>query len=163
MTRFGYTLMTEQSGPRELIGYAVAAEQAGFDFEVCSDHYSPWLMSQGHSPYAWSVLGAVAQVTARVELATLVTCPIIRYHPAVVAQKAATIGLLSDGRFTLGLGSGERLNEHVVGQGWPAADTRQEMLAEAIDIIRLLWEGGYQSYKGEYFTVEDARVFDLPE
>ena len=104
MTQFGYTLMSEQSAPRDLVKYSVAAEQAGFDFEVCSDHYSPWLMSEGHSPYAWSVLGAVAQATSRVELATYVTCPIIRYHPAVVAQKAATLQLLSEGRFILGLG-----------------------------------------------------------
>ena len=104
-TRFGYTLMTEQSGPRDLVRYAVAAERAGFDFEVCSDHYSPWLTEQGHSPYAWSVLGAVAHATERVGLMTYVTCPTMRYHPAVVAQKAATMGLLSEGRFTLGLGS----------------------------------------------------------
>ena len=104
--RFGYTLMTEQSGPRELVGYAVDAERVGFDFEVSSDHYSPWLTSQGHAPYAWTVLGAVAQATQQIELATYVTCPIQRYHPAVVAQKAATLQLLSGGRFILGLGSG---------------------------------------------------------
>ena len=115
--RFGYTLMTEQSGPRELVGYAADAERAGFDFEVSSDHYSPWLTEQGHAPYAWSVLGAVSQVTERVELMTYITCPTIRYHPAVVAQKAATMGVLSNGRFTLGLGSGENLNEHTVGHG----------------------------------------------
>jgi len=117
VTNFGYTLMTEQSGPRELVRYASAAEQAGFDFEVMSDHYSPWLTEQGHAPYAWSVLGAVAQATSRVGLMTYVTCPSMRYHPAVVAQKAATVQLLSEGRFTLGLGSGENLNEHVVGAG----------------------------------------------
>jgi G6PDH family F420-dependent oxidoreductase len=117
--RFGYTLMTEQSGPRELVRYAVDAERVGFDFEVSSDHYSPWLTSQGHAPYAWTVLGAVAQATTRVELATYVTCPIQRYHPAVVAQKAATLQVLSGGRFILGLGSGENLNEHVTGEGWP--------------------------------------------
>ena len=116
MTRFGYTLMTEQSGPKELVRYAVSAEHAGFDFEVSSDHYFPWLSSQGHAPYAWSVLGAVAHATERVELMTYVTCPTMRYHPAVVAQKAATLQILADGRFTLGLGSGENLNEHVVGQ-----------------------------------------------
>lgn len=107
MTRFGYTLMTEQSGPQALVSHAGDAERAGFDFLVCSDHYFPWLESMGHSPYAWSVLGAVSQVTERVELLTYVTCPTMRYHPAVVAQKAATLGLLSEGRFTLGLGSGE--------------------------------------------------------
>ncbi|MBS41858.1 MAG: LLM class F420-dependent oxidoreductase [Nocardioides sp.] len=163
MTNFGYTLMTEQSGPKDLVRYARAAEDAGFDFEVSSDHYSPWLASQGHAPYAWTVLGAVAQVTERVELMTYVTCPILRYHPAVVAQKAATLQLLSDGRFTLGLGSGENLNEHVVGQGWPAVGQRQEMLREAVEIIRALHEGGVVDYRGDYFDVESAHVWDLPE
>lgn len=163
MTSFGYTLMTEEHGPKELVDNALRAERSGFDFLVMSDHYHPWVPEQHHSPYAWSVLGAVAAVTDRIEMATLVTCPIIRYHPAVVAQKAATIAVLSDGRFTLGLGAGERLNEHVVGMGWPAADERQAMLDEAVEIMRLLWQGGYQSYRGEYFDVEDARVFDLPD
>src|SRR3978361_674019 len=106
MTNFGYTLMTEQSGPRELVRYAAAAETAGFDFEVSSDHYFPWLDSMGHAPYAWTVLGAVAQVTERVELLTYVTCPTMRYHPAVVAQKAATHALLGEGRCTPGSGAG---------------------------------------------------------
>lgn len=163
MTSFGYTLMTEQSGPRELVRYAVAAERAGFDFEVSSDHYSPWLTSQGHAPYAWSVLGAVAQATERVGLMTYITCPTMRYHPAVVAQKAATMGLLSEGRFTLGLGSGENLNEHVVGDGWPAVGTRQEMLVEALRIIRELHTGELVDFRGEHFDVESARVWDLPE
>jgi G6PDH family F420-dependent oxidoreductase len=163
MTRFGYTLMTEQSGPRELVRYAAAAERVGFDFEVSSDHYSPWLTEQGHSPYAWSVLGAVAQVTERVELMTYVTCPTMRYHPAVVAQKAATMGLLSEGRFTLGLGSGENLNEHTVGRGWPAVETRQEMLEEAVDIIRALFEGDLVTFRGEHFAVDAARLWDLPD
>ncbi|MCU1546403.1 MAG: class F420-dependent oxidoreductase, partial [Homoserinimonas sp.] len=138
MTGFGYTLMTEQSGPRELVRYAVAAERAGFDFEVSSDHYSPWLAAQGHAPYAWTVLGAVAQATERVELATYVTCPTMRYHPVVVAQKAATLQILAEGRFILGLGAGENLNEHVIGQGWPAIDMRHELLEEAVEIIREL-------------------------
>ncbi|MCW2835006.1 MAG: F420-dependent oxidoreductase, family [Nocardioides sp.] len=163
MTRFGYTLMTEQSGPKDLVTWAVGAEEAGFDFEVSSDHYFPWLKAQGHAPYAWSVLGAVAQATQSVELMTYVTCPTIRYHPAVVAQKAATMQLLADGRFTLGLGSGENLNEHVVGQGWPAIDTRQEMLEEAIHIIRRLHEGGLVDHRGEFFDVASARIWDLPE
>src|SRR3982074_3589277 len=114
--------MTEQAGPKALARCAAAAERAGFDFEVSSDHYFPWLDAQGHAPYAWSVLGAVSQVTERVELMTYVTCPTTRYHPVVVAQKAATIQSLSEGRFTLGLGAGENLNEHVVGRGWPAAN-----------------------------------------
>ncbi|WP_440711481.1 LLM class F420-dependent oxidoreductase [Herbiconiux sp. YIM B11900] len=163
MTRFGYTLMTEQSGPRELVRYAVAAEQAGFDFEVSSDHYSPWLTEQGHAPYAWTVLGAVAQATSRVELATYVTCPSIRYHPAVVAQKAATMQLLSEGRFILGLGSGENLNEHVVGEGWPAVDARQDMFEEALQIIRELHTGELVTYDGAYFRVDSARIWDLPD
>src|ERR1700709_2121118 len=132
MTRFGYTLMTEQSGPKDLVDYAVAAENVGFDFEVSSDPYSPWLSSQGHAPYAWSVLGAVAQATSRVEIATYVTCPTQRYHPAGIAQKAATMQLLSDGRFILGLGAGENLNEHVTGDGWAPVDQRQDMLEEAV-------------------------------
>ncbi|MET4224572.1 TIGR03557 family F420-dependent LLM class oxidoreductase [Oerskovia enterophila] len=163
MTRFGYTLMTEQSGPKALVDYAVAAERIGFDFEVSSDHYFPWLDSQAHSPYAWAVLGAVAQATERVDLMTYVTCPTIRYHPAVVAQKAATLGILSDGRFTLGLGAGENLNEHVVGRGWPAVDERHGLLVEAVDIIRELFTGELLSYRGEYFQVDSARLWDLPD
>ena len=160
--RFGYTLMGEQSGPRELVRYAEHAERAGFDFEVASDHYSPWLDSQGHSPYVWSVLGAVSQVTERVELMTYVTCPTRRYHPAVVAQKAATLGLLSEGRFTLGLGAGENLNEHVVGP-WPGVNVRHDMLVEAIAIIDALFDGGYVNVAGEHFQVDSAKLWDLPD
>jgi G6PDH family F420-dependent oxidoreductase len=163
MTNWGYTLMTEQSGPRELVRYAVAAEEKGFDFEVSSDHFSPWLTSQGHAPYAWTVLGAVAQATQRVELMTYVTCPTIRYHPAIVAQKSATLSLLSEGRFTLGLGSGENLNHHVVGAGWPAVDARQDALVEAIEIIRALHTGELVTYDGEYFRVDSARIWDAPD
>ncbi|MEN5076015.1 TIGR03557 family F420-dependent LLM class oxidoreductase [Isoptericola cucumis] len=163
MTRFGYTLMTEQSGPRELVRYAAAAERTGFDFEVCSDHYFPWLRAQGHAPYAWSVLGAVAQATERVGLMTYVTCPTVRYHPAVVAQKAATTGLLSDGRFVLGLGAGENLNEHVAGERWPAVDERHELLAEAVEIIGALLAGDLISYRGDHFQVDSARLWDLPD
>lgn len=163
MTNFGYTLMTEQSGPRDLVRYAIAAERVGFDFEVSSDHFSPWLTSQGHAPYAWTVLGAVAHATERVELMTYVTCPSIRYHPAVVAQKAATLQELAEGRFTLGLGSGENLNEHVVGEGWPAVDARQDMLVEAIEIIRELHTGDLVTYDGQYFRVDSARIWDMPE
>ena len=163
MTRFGYTLMTEQSGPKELVEYAVAAEQVGFDFEVSSDHYSPWLVSQGHAPYAWTVLGAVAQVTSRVELVTYVTCPIQRYHPAVVAQKAATLQLLADGRFILGLGSGENLNEHITGEGWPPVNQRQDMLVEAATLIRELLTGELTTWEGDYFRIDSARIWDCPD
>lgn len=163
MTRFGYTLMTEQSGPKELVRWAVGAEQAGFDFAVSSDHFSPWLAAQGHSPYAWSVLGAVAHATQRIDLMTYVTCPTMRYHPAVVAQKAATMQILADGRFTLGLGSGESLNEHVVGRGWPSVQTRQDMLGEAIRIIRELQSGDLTDFRGEHFRVDSARLWDVPD
>ena len=117
--KIGYTMMCEQRGPKDLVNDVVLAEQAGFDFSVISDHFSPWLEEQGHAPYAWSVLGAAAAKTERIGLMTYVTCPTFRYHPAIVAQKAATVALLSDGRFRLGLGAGENLNEHVVGGGWP--------------------------------------------
>ena len=163
MVRFGYTLMTEQAGPKELVRFAARAEEVGFDFEVSSDHYFPWLSAQGHAPYAWSVLGAVAHVTERVELMTYVTAPIRRYHPAVVAQKAATLAVMSDGRFTLGLGSGENLNEHVVGQGWPTVKVRQAMLAEAMEVIRELHTGELVDHHGEYFDVSSARIWDLPD
>ena len=163
MTNFGYTLMTEQSGPRELVGYAQKAEEAGFDFLQCSDHYSPWLTEQGHAPYAWAVLAAAAQATERVGLMTYVTCPTMRYPPAIVAQKAATLGLLSDGRFTLGLGSGENLNEHTIGEGWPGLETRQDMLTEAIEVIRALFAGDLVTFRGEHFDVDSARLWDLPE
>lgn len=155
--------MTEQSGPKDLVRYAVAAEEAGFDFEVSSDHYSPWLVSQGHAPYAWSVLGAVAQATERVELATYVTAPTMRYHPAVVAQKAATMQLLADGRFILGLGSGENLNEHTVGQRWPSVDERHDMFVEAVEIIRALHSGELVTFDGKHFRVDSSRIWDLPE
>lgn len=155
--------MTEQAGPKELVRYAVSAEQVGFDFEVCSDHFSPWLTSQGHAPNAWAVLGAVAAMTERVGLYSFVTCPTMRYHPAVVAQQAATVQILADGRFTLGLGSGENLNEHVVGAGWPAAPRRLDMLAEAIKIIRELLGGELVDFHGDYFSVDSARIWDLPD
>jgi G6PDH family F420-dependent oxidoreductase len=163
MALIGYTMMCEQAGPKELVRDVALAEQAGFDFAVISDHYFPWLDSQGHSPYAWSVLGAAAQATDVIPLMTYVTCPIRRYHPAVVAQKAATMQLLSDGRFTLGLGAGENLNEHIVGGRWPLVSLRHEMLEEAVEIIRALWAGGIVTYRGKHFDVESAKVWDLPD
>ena len=163
MTNFGYTLMTEQSGPKDLVRQAISTEERGFDFEVCSDHFTPWLVSQGHAPNAWTVLGAVAHATERVDLYTYVTCPTMRYHPAVVAQQAATVQILSDGRFTLGLGSGENLNEHIVGKGWPSVERRQDMLREAIKIIRELFGGQLVNFSGEYFQVDSARLWDVPD
>jgi G6PDH family F420-dependent oxidoreductase len=162
--QLGYTLMTEQSGPKDLVSYAVGAEEAGFDFAVSSDHYFPWLDEMGHAPNAWVTLGAVAQATSRLPLMTYVTCPILRYRPAVVAQQAATLQLLSDGRFTLGLGAGENLNEHVIGEGWPPVAVRHEMFAEAVEIIKMLLAGdGYTTFHGEYYAVDGGKIWDLPE
>ncbi|MFJ9556112.1 TIGR03557 family F420-dependent LLM class oxidoreductase [Nocardiopsis sp. NPDC101807] len=161
--KVGFKLFAEGFGPREIVEQAVRAERAGFDFVEVSDHFHPWLYSHGHSGFVWSMLAAIAERTETIGLATGVTCPILRVHPAIVAQAAATTALLSEGRFSLGLGSGERLNEHVVGRGWPNANTRHRMLREAIDIIRLLWSGGYHSYEGKHLVLEDARVFDLPD
>ena len=160
--QLGFKLSAEGFGPADLIHQAMRAEQVGFDFVEMSDHFHPWLDEQGHSPFAWTVLGAIAARTRTIGLGTGVTCPTIRYHPAIIAQAAATLGVVSDGRFFLGIGAGERLNEHVVGRGFPAVERRHAMLREALEIIRLLWTGGYHSYDGRYLTLEDARVFDLP-
>jgi G6PDH family F420-dependent oxidoreductase len=163
MPSYGYSLMCELHGPNELLAQAARAEEAGFDFVTISDHFHPWLRSHHHSPYAWSVLGALAAQTTRVELVSLVTCPTIRYHPAIVAQKAATVAVMSGKRFRLGVGAGENLNEHVVGRGWPPVRVRHEMLEEAVAIMRALWEGRYYFYEGKYYRVHDARIFTLPE
>jgi G6PDH family F420-dependent oxidoreductase len=161
--RLGFKLIAEAFSPTEIVDQAVRAEAAGFDFVEVSDHFHPWVPEHEHSGFAFSMLAAIAARTSRIELATGVTCPFIRYHPAIVAQAAATTALLADGRFTLGVGAGERLNEHVVGRGWPSVAQRHEMLREALEIIRLLWSGGYQSYDGKHLRLEDARVFDLPD
>jgi G6PDH family F420-dependent oxidoreductase len=163
MTAIGYTIMGEQAGPKQLVADAVGAERAGFDFLAASDHAFPWLAEQGHSPYVWSVLGAVAHATERIGLMTYVTCPTMRYHPAVIAQKAATLQLLSDGRFSLGLGAGEQLNEHIVGTPWPAPDVRHTMLTEAVEIIRPLLAGETVNFRGEYLDATNARLWDLPD
>ncbi|MEU8248816.1 TIGR03557 family F420-dependent LLM class oxidoreductase [Nonomuraea sp. NPDC048916] len=163
MVQIGYTLMCEQTPARQLVDDAVTAERIGFDYAVISDHYFPWVEEQGHSPYAWSVLGATAHATGDLPLMTYVTCPTMRYHPAVVAQKAATMGVLTNGRFTLGLGAGENLNEHVIGEGWPPADTRHRMFREAIEIIRELFGGDYVTYQGEFYDIDSAKLYDLPD
>lgn len=162
MASIGYTLMTEQSGPTELIDHARQAERAGFDFAVSSDHFFPWLEEMGHAPNAWVTLGAVAQATEGIALMTYVTCPTFRYHPTVVAQQAATLQIISGGRFTLGLGAGENLNEHVVGP-WPGANVRQDMLVEAVHIIRELFDGGSVSRHSQYYDVDSAKLWDLPD
>ncbi|GII78281.1 LLM class F420-dependent oxidoreductase [Sphaerisporangium rufum] len=163
MAQIGYTLMSEQTPARQLVQDAAGAERAGFDYLTISDHYFPWLEDMGHSPYAWSVLGGVAQATDAIPMMTYVTCPIMRYHPAVVAQKAATVGALSQDRFTLGLGAGENLNEHIIGQGWPPVNIRHEMFGEAIEIIQALLRGDYVNYRGDHYTVDSAKLYDLPD
>ena len=159
----GYAFSSEEHTPAELVANARAAEDAGFTFGLISDHYHPWIDEQGHSAFVWSVVGAIAQATERFRLGTGVTCPLIRIHPAIVAQAAATCACLMPGRFFLGVGTGENLNEHVLGDRWPAPDERLEMLEEAIQVLRLLWQGGYQTHRGKHYTVDHARVFDLPD
>ncbi len=163
MVSFGYKLMTEEHGPAALIANAVKAEEAGFDFVSISDHFHPWLESQGHAPFAWSVLGAIAHATSRIGISTGLTCPILRYHPAIIAQAAATIAVLSEGRFTLAVGAGERLNEHVTGVRWPSIPERHAMLGEAIEIFHTLWQGGAHSWRGEHFVLDHAQLYDLPD
>jgi G6PDH family F420-dependent oxidoreductase len=163
MVKFGYKLMSEEHGPLDLVENAKRAEAAGFDFVSISDHFHPWLEAQGHSPFAWSVLGAIAHATSRIGITTGLTCPIIRYHPAIIGQAAATIGIMSRNRFTLALGAGERLNEHVTGQLWPSVPERHEMLAEAIAIMRTLWTGGVHTVRGPHFTVDHAQLYDVPD
>jgi coenzyme F420-dependent glucose-6-phosphate dehydrogenase len=159
----GYTLSSEEHGPQMLVRNARAAEEAGFEFLTISDHFHPWTDAQGQSPFVWSVLGGIAQATERVRVGTGVTCPTIRIHPAIVAQAAATSQVMLGGRFFLGLGTGEELNEHVTGARWPGPLERLELLEEAIEILRTLWEGGYQSHYGKHYTVEQARIYTLPD
>ena len=164
MTTYGFKLMSELHGPAALVEQAVAAEEAGLAFVAISDHIHPWLPEHEHSPFAWSVLGGVAQATERIELATGLTCPIGRYHPAVVAQAAGTVGCMTPGRrFTLAVGAGERLNEHVTGGHFPSVDVRHEMLTEACTIIRALWSGEWTTWRGRHFSVDDTRIHDLPD
>jgi coenzyme F420-dependent glucose-6-phosphate dehydrogenase len=163
MTEIGYHLSSEEHGPTDLVHYARRAEESGFTFALISDHYHPWTDRQGQSPFVWSVIGGIAQATQRLRLGTAVTCPIMRIHPAIVAQAAATAAVMLPNRFFLGVGTGEHLNEHILGEHWPPPDVRLDMLEEAVRIIRLLWEGGTRSHHGCHFTVEDARVYTLPE
>jgi G6PDH family F420-dependent oxidoreductase len=163
MVALGYTLSSEEFEPNELVRYARLAEDAGFAFESISDHYHPWTDSQGHSPFVWATLGGVAGATNRVWVQTGVTCPTVRIHPAIIAQAAATVASMMPGRFVLGVGTGENLNEHILGDRWPETAVRQEMLEEAVEVIRQLWEGGLQSYQGMHYTVENARIYTLPE
>jgi len=161
--RIGYHLSCEEHGPDRLVEWGRRAEEAGFDFLTVSDHYHPWTRRQGQSPFVWSVLGALAQATERIEIGTAVTCPMIRVHPAVIAQAAATTACMMPGRFFLGVGTGEALNEHILGDRWPSSGVRREMLEEAVEVIRLLWNGGNQSHFGKHYTVEQATIFTLPD
>ena len=163
MTEFGYALSSEEHPPRDLVGNARRAEEAGFTFALISDHFHPWIDEQGQSPFVWTVIGGIAETTERLRLGTGVTCPTIRTHPAVIAHAAATCAVMMDGRFFLGVGTGENLNEHVVGEGWPAPDERLDMLEESIELMRMLWEGGYQTFRGDHYDVEQARIYTLPE
>jgi G6PDH family F420-dependent oxidoreductase len=160
--KVGFALSSEDHGPRELVEQARRAEAAGFHALWISDHYHPWVDEQGHSPFVWSVIGAIAEAT-ELPVTTGVTCPMVRIHPAVIAQAAATSSVLLGGRFALGVGSGEALNEHILGDVWPEADERLEMLEEAIEVMRLLWQGGVQSHRGRHYRVSHARVYDLPD
>jgi len=162
MIELGYALLSEEFSPAELISFAQTAEAVGFDFAMISDHFHPWTESQPHSPFAWTVIGAISQAIKRLRLGTGVTCPSMRYSPALIAQAAATASVMMPGRFILGLGSGENLNEHITGLHWPAAAQRLDMLEEAIGAIRTLWRGGWQSHFGKYFAIERAKISTMP-
>jgi coenzyme F420-dependent glucose-6-phosphate dehydrogenase len=161
--RLGYKLSSEEFGGNDLVRFATAAESHGFEFALISDHFHPWSDREGQSPFVWSVLGAIANATTRLEVGTAVTCPTVRIHPAIIAQASATVASMMPGRFFLGVGTGENLNEHITGHRWAQIDIRQEMLAEAIEVIRLLWMGGLQNHHGKYYTVENARLYSRPE
>jgi coenzyme F420-dependent glucose-6-phosphate dehydrogenase len=163
MVQIGYALSSEEHTPLDLVRNAQRAEAAGFTFSLISDHYHPWVDAQGHSPFVWSVIGSIATSTSNLGLGTGVTCPTVRIHPAIIAQAAATAAAMMPGRFFLGVGSGEALNEHITGERWPETEVRLEMLEEAIAVMRLLWQGGNQSHHGKYYTVENARLYTLPE
>jgi coenzyme F420-dependent glucose-6-phosphate dehydrogenase len=162
MVELGYALSSEEHAPNDLVKHAAAAEETGFSFALISDHFHPWIDRQGNSPFVWSVIGGIAHATRRLRLGTGVTCPIMRIHPTIVAQAAATSAAMMPGRFFLGVGTGENLNEHILGEGWPSSPVRQAMLEEAIEIIRMLWKGGEHSFDGAYFTVDHARLYTLP-
>jgi coenzyme F420-dependent glucose-6-phosphate dehydrogenase len=163
MAEIGYALASEDWPPRDLVALARRAEESGFEYAFISDHIHPWVDKQGSSSFVWGVLGGIAEATERLRLATGVTCPLIRIHPVIVAHATATAACLMRGRFFLGVGTGENLNEHVLGHRWPAPDERVEMLEEAIDIMRLLWKGGEQTHRGKHYTVDHCRIYDLPD
>ena len=163
MAEIGIKLCSEEQGPAELVRVARRAEEAGFEFGLISDHFHPWIDAQGESPFVWGVIGAIGQATTRLRVITGVTCPTMRTHPAIIAHAASTAAALMPRRFALGVGSGENLNEHILGDRWPPVAVRQEMLEEAIEVIRLLWQGGLQSHYGDHYVVENARLYSLPD
>jgi len=163
VTAVGYALSSEEHGPRDLVRNARRAEEAGFSFALISDHYHPWIERHPHSPFVWGVLGAIAEATDRLVVGTGVTCPTTRIHPAIIAQAAATAADLMPGRFFLGVGTGENLNEHILGDAWPEWDVRAGMLEEAVEVIRALWSGEVVSRRGGYFRVQNAQLYSLPE
>jgi coenzyme F420-dependent glucose-6-phosphate dehydrogenase len=163
MTQIGYSLSSEEHHPSDLVRQARLAEEAGFDFLMISDHFHPWVERQGQSSFVWAVIGGVAASTERIVLGTGVTCPIIRIHPAILAQASATAAAMLPGRFVFGVGTGENLNEHVLGDKWPASGTRRAMLEEAVAVIRELWTGDEVSFDGDFYTVENARLYTLPD
>jgi G6PDH family F420-dependent oxidoreductase len=160
--RIGYFLSCEEYTPAELLAQARGAQRAGFQALWISDHYHPWVDAQGQSPFVWSMIGALSQV-CDLPITTAVTCPTVRIHPAVVAQAAATSAVLTEGRFVLGVGTGEALNEHIFGDAWPEADVRLEMLEEAVDVMRKLWKGGFVSHRGTHYTVQNAQIYTRPD
>jgi coenzyme F420-dependent glucose-6-phosphate dehydrogenase len=159
----GYWLSSEEQDPNDLVANAKLADDAGFEHALISDHIHPWVDGQGHSPFVWGVIGAIGATTSRIRLGTAVTCPLIRLHPAIVAHAATTAQALMDGRFFLGVGTGENLNEHVLGDRWPRADERLEMLDEAIDVLRALFGGDWETFRGKHYTVEQAKLYDAPK
>jgi len=163
MPQFGYALSSEEHAPLDLVRNAKLAEDAGFEFLSISDHYHPWIDAQGHSGFVWALIGGIAASTSKIRLGTGVTCPTIRIHPAIIAQATATAACLMPGRFFFGIGSGEKLNEHILGDRWPEVEVRLEMMEEAVEVIRRLWAGGVQSHHGRHYTVENARIYDLPD
>ena len=163
MTTIGYALSSEEHGPRDLVRNAGRAEEVGFSFALISDHFHPWIERHPHSPFVWGVLGAIAEATDRLVVGTGVTCPTMRTHPAIIAHAAATAADLMPGRFFLGIGTGENLNEHILGQAWPEWDVRAEMLEEAVEVIRALWSGEVTSHRGRHYRVQNAKLYTLPE
>jgi G6PDH family F420-dependent oxidoreductase len=163
MTEIGYALSSEEHPPQDLVRFAAQAEEAGFPFALISDHYHPWTDKQGQSAFVWGVLGAIAEATERLRVGTGVTCPTTRTHPAIIAQAAATAASLMPGRFFLGVGSGENLNEHILGDAWPPTDVRQSMLEEAVAVIRELWQGDVVNHEGDHYVVQNARIYSRPE